>query len=112
MSQAALDYINTTSYRHGKATELDISANLVGDSSQWFELPGGPVRFAIGAEYRRETASYAYDDLVSSGATFLNAIPAFNPPSFAVKEAYGEIERKSAVQGKSVLVRDELGGGS
>src|SRR3546814_15528493 len=83
MSQAALDYINTTSYRHGKATELDISANLVGDSSQWFELPGGPVRFAIGAEYRRETASYAYDDLVSSGATFLNAIPAFNPPSFA-----------------------------
>src|SRR3546814_5317506 len=92
MSQAALDYINTTSYRHGKATELDISANLVGDSSQWFELPGGPVRFAIGAEYRRETASYAYDDLVSSGATFLNAIPAFNPPSFAVKEAYGEID--------------------
>src|SRR3546814_18088076 len=64
----------------------------VGDSSQWFELPGGPVRFAIGAEYRRETASYAYDDLVSSGATFLNAIPAFNPPSFAVKEAYGEID--------------------
>src|SRR3546814_180819 len=92
-SQAALNYINTTSYRHGKATELDISANLVGDSSQWFELPGGPVRFAIGAEYRRETASYAYDDLVSSGATFLNAIPAFNPPSFAVKEAYGD--RKS-----------------
>src|SRR3546814_510488 len=91
-SQAALNYINTTSYRHGKATELDISANLVGDSSQWFELPGGPVRFAIGAEYRRETASYAYDDLVSSGATFLNAIPAFNPPSFAVKEAYGEID--------------------
>src|SRR3546814_4138748 len=31
-------------------------------------------------------------DLVSSGATFLNAIPAFNPPSFAVKEAYGEID--------------------
>src|SRR3546814_668793 len=40
-SQAALNYINTTSYRHGKATELDISANLVGDSSQWFDLPGG-----------------------------------------------------------------------
>ncbi len=91
-SQAALNYINTTSLRRGKASELDINANLVGDSSQVFELPGGPVRFAIGAEYRRETASYAYDDLVSSGETFLNAIPAFNPPSFAVKEAYGEID--------------------
>src|SRR3546814_7644825 len=62
-SQAALNYINTTSYRHGKATELDLSANLFGDSSQWFELPGGPVRFAICAESLRDTASYAYDDL-------------------------------------------------
>ncbi|MBU3077045.1 TonB-dependent receptor domain-containing protein [Sphingomonas quercus] len=91
-SQAALDYINTTSRYWGKATELDISANLAGDSSQLFELPGGPVRFAIGAEYRRETAAYHYDDLVTSGATFLNAIQPFNPPSFAVKEAYGELE--------------------
>ncbi|HEX7783527.1 MAG TPA: TonB-dependent receptor [Sphingobium sp.] len=91
-SQAALNYINTTSYRRGSASELDVSANVVGDSSQLFELPGGPVRFAIGGEYRREKASYAYDDLVSSGQTFLNAIPAFNPPSFAVKEAYGEID--------------------
>ncbi|MBB5708943.1 TonB-dependent receptor domain-containing protein [Sphingomonas xinjiangensis] len=91
-SQAALNYINTTSRREGKATQFDINANLVGDSSQLFELPGGPVRFAIGGEYRRETASYRYDDLVKSGATFLNAIPDFDPTSFEVKEAYGEIE--------------------
>jgi outer membrane receptor protein involved in Fe transport len=91
-SQAALNYINTTSTRVGKATEFDVNANLVGDTSGFFNLPGGPVRFAIGGEYRRETASYHYDDLVKSGATFLNAIPDFNPPSFEVKEAYGEIE--------------------
>ncbi|MFC3558267.1 TonB-dependent receptor domain-containing protein [Sphingomonas qilianensis] len=90
-SQAALNYINTNSRRTGKATEFDVTANVVGDSSQLFELPGGPVQFALGGEYRRETASYSYDDLVKSGATFLNAIPDFNPPSFAVKEAYGEI---------------------
>lgn len=89
---AALAYAFTTSHRRGKATELDITANVTGDSSQLFELPGGPVRFSLGGEYRRETASYAYDDLVKSGATFLNAIPDFNPPSFAVKEAFGEIE--------------------
>ncbi|WP_084579818.1 TonB-dependent receptor domain-containing protein [Sphingomonas azotifigens] len=92
VSQAARNYINTTSIRTGKATELDINANLIGDTSKWFELPGGPVRFAIGGEYRRETAFYRYDDLVKSGATFLNAIPDFNPPSFAVKEAYGELD--------------------
>jgi len=91
-SQAARDYINTMSRRRGSASEIDVSANLAGDSSQWFELPGGPVRFAIGAEYRREKAFYAYDDLVTSGATFLNAIAPFDPPSFAVKEAYAEIE--------------------
>lgn len=91
-SQAALDYIRTTSYRTGKATQFDVNANVVGDSSQLFELPGGPVRFAIGAEYRRETARYAYDATVTGGDTFFNAIPAFDPPSFAVKEAYGELE--------------------
>lgn len=92
VSQAARNYINTTSLRTGKATELDINANVIGDTAKWFELPGGPVRFAIGGEYRRETASYKYDDLVKSGATFLNAIPDFNPTSFEVKEAYGELE--------------------
>src|SRR3546814_19437830 len=107
-SQAALNDINTKSYRHGKAPELDLSANLVGDSSQWFELPGGPVRFAIGAEYRRETASYAYDDLVSSGATFLNAITAFTPHSFAVQHAYGAWQ--SVVWGKSVSGSVSSGG--
>lgn len=89
---AALAYAFTNSHRTGRASELDVTANVTGDSSQLFELPGGPVRFSIGGEYRRETASYAYDELVSSGATFLNAIPDFNPPAFAVKEAFGEIE--------------------
>lgn len=91
-SQAALNYINATSHGRGRASEFDVVANLAGDSSQLFELPGGPVRFAIGAEYRRETASYVYDDLIKSGDTFFNAIPDFRPPSFAVKEAYGELE--------------------
>lgn len=91
-SREALAYINATSHGRGKASQLDIVANLVGDSSQLFELPGGPVRFAVGAEYRRETASYVYDDLIKSGDTFFNAIPDFRPPSFAVKEAYGELE--------------------
>lgn len=57
-SRAALNYINVNSTKAGRAREYDANANLVGDSSQLFELPGGPIRFAIGAEYRRETASY------------------------------------------------------
>lgn len=90
--QAALAYAFTTSHRRGSASELDITGSVTGNSSQLFELPGGPIRFSIGGEYRREKASYSYDPLVRSGETFLNAISDFNPPSFAVKEAFGEIE--------------------
>ena len=89
---AALAYINTTSQRTGRASELDINANLSGSTAKFLNLPGGPIRFALGGEYRRETAAYQYDPVVESGDTFLNAIPAFNPPSFKVKEAYGEVD--------------------
>lgn len=91
-SQAALNYINTTTTYRGRASEFVVSGFVGGDLSQLFELPGGPVAFAVGAEYRREKARAAFDDLVRSGATFLNAIQPFNPPSaFEVKEAFAEI---------------------
>jgi outer membrane receptor protein involved in Fe transport len=89
---AALAYVNTTSQRRGTASELDINGNLAGDTSGFFNLPGGPLRFAVGGEYRRERAQYAYDALVQSGDTFLNSIAPFAPPTFAVKEGYAELE--------------------
>ena len=91
-SPAALAYVNTTATRVERATELDITANVTGNSSKMFELPGGPIRFAIGAEYRRETARSQFDALTASGGTFLNAIQPFLPPALTVKEGYGEIE--------------------
>jgi outer membrane receptor protein involved in Fe transport len=54
-------------------------------------LPGGPIAFAFGAEYRTEKAGVDYDELTSSGATFLNALTDFGPPDLKVKEAYGEV---------------------
>lgn len=90
-SQAALNFVNTTTTRKERAEEFVATASLAGDLSQLFELPGGPIGFAIGAEYREEKASSAYDELVASGGTFLNAIQPFNPPKLSVKEAFGEI---------------------
>ena len=91
VSQAAKDYVITDTTSKGKITQLNLTAFLSGDSSQWFELPGGPVGFAVGAEYRRETAFFRADPLVSSGYTFYNAIAEFDPTSFEVKEVYGEL---------------------
>ncbi|MFN4357442.1 TonB-dependent receptor domain-containing protein [Sphingopyxis alaskensis] len=90
-SQAALDFVNTTAIRKEKAEEFVALASIGGDLSQLFELPGGPVGFALGAEYREETASSAFDELTASGGTFLNAIQPFMPPKLTVKEAFGEI---------------------
>jgi outer membrane receptor protein involved in Fe transport len=90
-SKAALDYINTTGRREGEAEQYVASAYMSGDSSDWFELPAGPVGFAVGAETRKEKAYEAWDDLTASGATFLNAIQPFDPPDFEVNELFGEL---------------------
>ena len=38
-----------------------LSAIMTGDSADWFELPAGPVAFAIGAEYRDESSKATFD---------------------------------------------------
>lgn len=87
----ALDYINTEGSTTEFASQMVASAFIGGDFSQLFELPGGPIAFALGTEYRKEKSSVDYDELTSSGATFLNALTDFRPPALKVKEAYGEM---------------------
>ena len=91
LSPAARDYIVQDTVSHGRITQFVANAFVSGDSSQWFNLPGGPVGFALGAEYRRETAFFEQDPLVLAGLTFYNSIPSFAPPAFAVKEIFGEL---------------------
>jgi outer membrane receptor protein involved in Fe transport len=91
ISQAAKQYLTVQSLATGKATQFVASGFVSGDSSQLFELPGGPIGFSVGAEYRKETNSYDLDDLTQAGYAFYNAIPAFTAPAFEVKEAFAEI---------------------
>jgi outer membrane receptor protein involved in Fe transport len=91
MSDAARNYVMTQSEATGKQTQFVAGGFISGDSSDLFELPAGPIGFAVGGEYRRQTAYEQYDELVRDGGTFLNAIPTFDPPSFEVKEVYGEL---------------------
>jgi outer membrane receptor protein involved in Fe transport len=91
-SAAALAFVNTTGHRDESASELDFLATLRGDSSDFFEMPGGPIRFSIGTEYREEKAKSVWDATTASGATFLNAIQPFLPPKLTIKEAFAEME--------------------
>lgn len=90
-SEAARDYVTTTSLATGEQSQFVAGGFISGDSSDLFELPAGPIGFAIGGEYRRQTAYEEYDQLVRDEGTFLNAIPIFDPVSFEVKEVYGEV---------------------
>jgi outer membrane receptor protein involved in Fe transport len=91
-NNASASYFTYNATHTASQDQLVLSAFVGGDSSQLFELPGGPVRFAVGVEYRRENAFYEEDPFVQSGATNAVVIPTFSPPTFSVKEAFGEIQ--------------------
>lgn len=91
VSQAAKDYILQDAHNKGDASQFDFTAFLSGDTSEFLNLPGGPVGFALGVEYRREKLSYEQDKLIASGLTFYNGIGTFTAPANSVKEAFGEI---------------------
>lgn len=88
----ALAFINNgTATRKETAEEFDAMVSVSGDMSQLFELPGGPIAFALGAEYREEKATSVFDQASRNGAFFFNQIKPFLPPKLTVKEAFGEI---------------------
>ena len=88
---AAVKYFSYNAHKEAWLTQLDFLGFVNGDSSQLFELPGGPVSFALGAEYRKEDARYDDDDFAQTGLTNGVIIGEFDPPAFVVKEGFGEV---------------------
>jgi outer membrane receptor protein involved in Fe transport len=91
VSAAARNYLTINTSAAGKSTQLVASGFVSGDSSQLFSLPGGPIGFSIGGEYRRESLKYTLDPTTQAGYAFYNAIQSFYAPKFEVKEAFGEL---------------------
>lgn len=90
VTQAMRDYVLVDSRAEGKITQFDILAFVNGDTSGFLNLPGGPIKFSFGGEYRRETNFYDLDDITQEGYAFYNAIPALTAPAFKVVEGYAE----------------------
>jgi outer membrane receptor protein involved in Fe transport len=90
-SQAALDFINVDLVNRYKVTQNVVSGSISGDFGAFFRLPGGPVGFALGAEYRKETSDFVSDPYLQQGA--LADIAQISPEkgSFDVKEAFAEL---------------------
>jgi outer membrane receptor protein involved in Fe transport len=90
-NSASVAYFARTFTASASLDQLVVSGFVSGDISQLFELPGGPISFAVGGEYRRENASYVQDPFVTNNFTNGVSIPPFQPPTFVVKEAFGEL---------------------
>jgi iron complex outermembrane receptor protein len=87
MTQEMLDFVTYTGLDRSSQKLTDITANLSGDL---FDLPAGPLGFAIGYEYREEEGSFTPDPVVAAGET---ADVPTNPTTggYEVDEFYGEI---------------------
>jgi outer membrane receptor protein involved in Fe transport len=90
-NSAAARYFLANITKHSQLTQFDLLGFVNGDSSQLFELPGGPIGFVIGGEYRRQTGRYIDDPFVTAQATNNVVITDFTPPAFHVTEAFGEL---------------------
>src|SRR5690606_28032148 len=88
---AARNYIVSDAGTFGELEQLNFAGFISGNTGQWFELPGGPVGFALGVEYRRENAYFDADDEIEQGLTFANSLQTFDPDPQDVKEVFGEI---------------------
>ncbi len=91
-NSASVDYFARTFTASSGLSQFIVSGFVAGDTSGFFNLPGGPVRFALGAEYREEKAFYEQDPFVTQGFTNGVSIPSFRPDTFKVKEAFGELQ--------------------
>jgi outer membrane receptor protein involved in Fe transport len=89
--QAVRDYVLLDTVAKGKTSQFNVLAFVGGDTSTFLNLPGGPISFVLGAEYRKDDVFYHQDEQVQLGYTFYNAIPDLKAPASKVKEAFGEI---------------------
>jgi iron complex outermembrane receptor protein len=64
ISREAAAFITQNVESSDELEQLVFSAVLSGDSADAFELPGGPVGFSLGLEYRDERSSARFDPLV------------------------------------------------
>ena len=82
-------------------TQQQLLATLSGDTASFFELPGGPIGFATGFEYRRDTSMFTPSTLryapgitagaISGGPTLPSPDPTFDDPAIAVYEGFAEV---------------------
>ncbi len=90
-----LAYFRTNNVSSAKIEQQVASASISGDLGQYFQLPGGPVKYAVGGEYRRESSRFDPNADLANARFFQFDEPSVVSASrgqFDVKEAFAEVE--------------------
>ncbi|RYG96436.1 MAG: TonB-dependent receptor, partial [Alphaproteobacteria bacterium] len=90
-SQEALDFILANHSDYSRIRQYVGTASLSGDTGGFFNLPGGPVGFAVGGEYRKESSFSEPSEYSQAGALIDNSSGQVESGAFDVKEVFGEI---------------------
>lgn len=90
-NQSGLDFVLATHTSKSSISQQVANAYVSGDFGQIFSLPGGPVGFALGAEYRKETSSQTPSDVLQRGLLLDSSQIAPGKGKFDVKEAFAEL---------------------
>jgi outer membrane receptor protein involved in Fe transport len=90
VSAAARNYIGITTVADGRIEQHLAGGFLSGDTGGFLNLPGGPVSFVTGVEYRHESTRYTPDPLDTTGNTAGSS--SATAGSLSVFEGYGEVK--------------------
>lgn len=90
-SQAALDFVTVDHTDWARIKQHVVTAVLSGDTASFLKLPGGPIGFAVGAEYRYESSHYIPSDVSLAGVLMDNAPARVDKGDFDVKELFAEV---------------------
>lgn len=90
----ALRYFQVDDTSFARITQTVANASIGGDFGAFFRLPGGPVQFSLGGEYRRETSVFAPSANLVANRFIAYTEPTLVAPSsgrFDVKEGFAEL---------------------
>ncbi len=93
-SRSALNYFQVNDTSQAAITQQVASGAVNGDFGAFFKLPGGPVQFSVGAEYRRETSQFNPSQNLINDAFVAFTEPTAVAPSggaFDVYETFAEL---------------------
>lgn len=90
-SAEALAFQNYYARNDAKLEQMVASAVVMGDTGDWFSLPGGPVGLVLGAEYRDERSSFTPDPYRQAGYVFQFTDDQITRGSYDVTEVYAEV---------------------